>query len=154
MTPSSTVATSMMSSRHNLLSRLIEAARTFVEQHLSVDRDDAREVATIGSVVRVFAVDALRETTLFLAPAAWSGTTSGMVAADSPIGAALLGGRVTDVRTYDSPSGPKRLQIVAVDGRLPHELTDERRAVPEMQSLPFGKARVRRTVATPLPAAA
>jgi hypothetical protein len=73
----------------------------------------------MGSIVRVFDVDALREATLVLAPAGWSGTTPGMVAVDSALGAALVGGRVGETRRWGGPSESNRLQIVSIAGRMP-----------------------------------
>jgi hypothetical protein len=151
------IAKSTASSLPYRLTRLLAAVRTWLERNVFVSGGDALEAATVGSVVRVFGVDTLQETTLFLAPDAWSGTTSGVVAADSPIGAALMGGRASEIRTWESPSGPQRLQIVAVDGRLPlrvRELADEQQVVSRMLPSPNRKASGRRPFATLLPASA
>lgn len=83
-----------------------------------VGADSLGDVVDVGSIVRVFAVDALREITLILAPAGVSGTTPGMVPENSPLAIALMGGRVGETRRWDSPTGPRRLQIVRIVGRL------------------------------------
>jgi hypothetical protein len=110
-----------------------------------------RDVVEVGAVVRVFAVDALRETTLVLAPAG-SEATPGMVPADSPLGAALHGGRVGETLRWDTPSGPKRLQVVNIVGHMPESAwrspTESRRA-PSQDSAP-----ARRAGAAPLAEAA
>ena len=109
-------------SRPFRLGRAVEALRErFGRLTRASGRSDGvvQGVVEMGSIVRVFDVDALREATLVVAPAGWSGTTPGMVAADSALGAALVGGRVGETRRWGGPSESNRLQIVSIAGRMP-----------------------------------
>jgi hypothetical protein len=112
----------VLESRPNALVTAVAAVRERLGRFARARPSGARTrrgVVEVGSVVRVFAVDALRERTLILAPAGWSGPTPGVISADSAIGAALAGSRVGETRRWDSPSGLKRLRIVDIVGRIP-----------------------------------
>lgn len=122
MADNALVRVPVLESRPNGLARAVAAVRERLGRVARARRSDTgtlRDVVGVGSIIRVFAVDALREVTLIVAPKGWSGTTPGVVPADNPIAAALVGGRVGETRQFDSPSGPKRLQIVNIVGRLP-----------------------------------
>ena len=150
----------VVKSRHFGLGRAVEALWEGIGRLGRARGRDAgvsRDVVEVGSVVRVFDVDALREATLVLAPNGWSGTTQGIVGADSPAGAALLGGRVGQVRRWDAPSGPRRLEVVGIVGRMPGATwaeSTERRHAPAVGATPSRGPAVRRPNAAPLPAPA
>jgi hypothetical protein len=164
MTSEAIVMNPLASSRLPRLSHPLAALRKRLGRFGRARRRDAgfpRDVVEVGSIVRVFAVDTLRETRLILAPSGWAGTSPSMVPADSPIGAALLGGRVGDTRPWGDPSGPNRLMVVEIIGRMPEtvwESATERRAAPqralEAGTSPSREVPARRPVALPLPAAA
>ena len=69
-----------------------------------------RPVVADGSVVRVFDVDSLRETTIVVAP--------GQATTDAAMAAALIGAGVGETREWESPSGRRRMQIVWIAGRV------------------------------------
>lgn len=107
--------------RHFKLDRLFAAVKARLARLGTARRRDSRdssEVVNVGSVVRFFVYDEFREMTRTVAPEAWSGSTPGLVSADSPIGVALVGGRVGEMRQWESPSGPKRLRIVESGGHM------------------------------------
>jgi hypothetical protein len=122
MTARAMVLDPVVHSRPFRLGRAVEALRERIGRLTRASGRSAgvvRDVVAMGSIVRVFDVDALREATLVLAPAGWSGTTPGMVAADSALGSALVGGRVGETRRWGGPSEANRLQIVSIAGRMP-----------------------------------
>ena len=121
MADNTLVTIPVLESRPDGLLRAVAAVRERLGRFARARRSDTGtlgDVVEVGSIVRVFAVDALREMTLVLAPAGGVGTTPGMVAADSALGATLVGGRVGETRRWESPSGAKRLQIVNIVGRM------------------------------------
>ena len=103
------------------LGRAIRALRSRVGKIAKSNRYDARiERTTVapGSIVRVFDVDTLREVTTAIALGP-HGQTPGRGTADAPMSAALLGAREGETRAWDGPSGPKRVQVVAIVGHEP-----------------------------------
>ena len=155
---------SLMSSQLRRVSRVLAAVRANIGRFARSRPGDAGvslDLVTVGSIVRVFAVDALRETTLILAPGARPDASPGHVPADSPIGAALFGGRAGETRQWESPSGTRRLIIVDIVGHIPEcawEPAAERRAVPrrarEADAATSRETVVPAPVVGPLPAAA
>ena len=122
MTDRAMVLDPVVHSRPFRLGRAVEALRERIGRLTRASRRSAgvvRDIVGMGSIVRVFDVDALREATLVVAPAGWSGTTPGVVAADSALGAALVGGRVGETRRWGAPSESKRVQIVSIAGHMP-----------------------------------
>jgi hypothetical protein len=150
----------IVNSRLFRLSRAVEALRERVGRSARARRRNARvlgDVVEVGSIVRVFVVDTVREVTLVLAPAGWSATTPGMVVADSALGAALVGGRVGETRRWGGPSGPKRLQIVDIVGRMPAATSAPSKEIPNLpvvSAAPAGEAGARQPRTVPLPKAA
>jgi hypothetical protein len=80
-----------------------------------------------------------------------------MVAANSALGAALVGGGVGETRLWDGPSGPNKLQIVKIVGRMPAAAwapSKELRHEPVVLATPAREAGARHPRTVPLPEAA
>lgn len=160
MADNAMVTLPILESLPNRLARAVAAVRERLARFARSRPSDAAtrsDVVAVGSIVRVFAVDALRDVTLILAPAGSSRTTPGMVAADSPIATALMGGRVGETRRWESSSGSRRLQIIEIIGRLPEAAwtpSKQLRPTPVVNATPFREAGRREPGVVPLPAAA
>ena len=113
MTGVATMLSVTRRSRRFGLDRVAQSLRDGFAKVALHERGDARRDRTVavGSVVRVFDVDSLREETIVVAP--------GQVAADASMGVALIGAREGETREWESPSGPRRLRIAAIVGRVP-----------------------------------
>jgi transcription elongation GreA/GreB family factor len=83
-------------------------------------RSDATtpDVVSVGSIVRVFDLEALREFTLIVAPDGRSGAEPDFVSAETAMVAALLGRREGEVFEFGPPSARRRLKVVEIKGRL------------------------------------
>lgn len=121
----------------------------------------SRDVVAPGSIVRVFDLDTFRETTVIVAPGSWSGTTRGFIRERSAIARGLIGGREGEIRTWDGPTGPRRLQVVEIKGRLSAQafepVADWRTAARRTETAGFERSRARVAPspgAVPAPAAA
>jgi transcription elongation GreA/GreB family factor len=110
-------ATSRPSGLGHVLATLRERLGRFAVPRV---RESAASQDTVeaGSNVRIFAVEALREIALVVAPEGRSSTTPGIVSANSTLGRALLGARAGETCRWESPSGTKRLRVVAIEGRI------------------------------------
>jgi hypothetical protein len=80
--------------------------------------EDSTKVVTVGSVVRLFDLDAFHEVTVVLAPSGRAGARVGAVSVDSALGAALLGRGAGETVRFGSHEAPRRLQVVEVRGRV------------------------------------
>ena len=83
--------------------------------HAEIVEDDAQgDVANIGCFVRVFDMEYEEEDTYKLVGATEADPKQLHVSNESPIGAALIGVRVGDVVTVDTPGGEIKLKILEI----------------------------------------
>ena len=83
--------------------------------HAEIVEDDAQgDVASIGCFVRVFDMEYEEEDTYKLVGATEADPKQLHVSNESPIGAALIGVRVGDVVTVDTPGGEIKLKILEI----------------------------------------
>ncbi len=81
-----------------------------------VEPGSTRGEAALGVAVTVRDVERGRDATHTLVSASESDPAAGRLSIDSPLGRALMGARPGDVVTFEAPRGPRRLEIVALDG--------------------------------------
>jgi hypothetical protein len=82
MVDNALVTMPVLESRPDGLLRAVAAVRDLLGRLVRARRGDAGtlgDVVDVGSIVRVFDLDALRETTLIVAPSGWVGTSPGVV---------------------------------------------------------------------------
>jgi transcription elongation factor GreA len=72
------------------------------------------EVVGFGSTVEVEDADSGKRTSYTLVSAPEANPAEGKLSIDSPVGKALVGGRVGDERTMETPRGKRRLKIVTI----------------------------------------
>jgi len=83
--------------------------------HAEIVEDDAQgDVANIGCFVRVFDMEYEEEDTYKLVGATEADPKQLHVSNESPIGAALIGVRVGDVVSVDTPGGEIKLKILEI----------------------------------------
>jgi hypothetical protein len=114
MTATVTVWSSANPPRRSWLDHVGRSLRAAFAKLSPFERGDIwedRPVVAVGSVVRVFDIDSLREETIVVAP--------DQVAAYASVGVALIGAEEGATREWESPSGPRRLRIVGIVGRVP-----------------------------------
>lgn len=106
-----------LQARHDLdlvNQRLALLERRLVDAEIVVPHPDGE--VDLGERVTVLDLESGETIDYRIVGAGESDPTAGEISNESPIGTALLGRRVGDVIEADAPGGPRRLEIVELDG--------------------------------------
>ena len=98
----------------DLVQGLVERTRDVLARALPMPEGPDDGVVRLGSAVRLRDVDGIESRLLVVHGAEFDGESS-QVAADSPVGQALLGGRAGDQVAVTTPAGERRLTLLAVE---------------------------------------
>lgn len=81
------------------------------------DAPVSTETVVIGSVVKVYDTEFEEEDTFTLVGVTETDPANGMISAESPIGAALMGAKKGDMVTAVTPSGEIKLKVLDITAR-------------------------------------
>jgi transcription elongation factor GreA len=92
----------------------IQQIETMLRNAVIIQTDGSGEEVVLGSFVTVIEGDGDEKETFRIVGPAEADPLRGNVSFESPLGQALLGGRVGDVVTVDAPAGQIVFQIIAI----------------------------------------
>jgi regulator of nucleoside diphosphate kinase len=94
----------------------VEALEKELDRAAVVDPEKiSRKVVTMNSRVRIHDIDRNAEATVTVVFPSAANAEQNRISVLAPLGTALLGCRVGQIVRFGAPSGPRRLQIMAIE---------------------------------------
>ena len=101
---------------HSLIEGRIKELEHLLASVEIIEMPGQVEEACLGAEVRVMNLDVKQERRYTLVTEQEAHLVSDYLSVDSPLGRALLGGKVGDLVTFEAPAGTRRFQVLALRG--------------------------------------